>query len=346
MCKVLKHLILLCFASLVFAENDVEIEGEIAQKTLIPNHHEIKLLKLKFSDHGQEILNHRLLEQLHPSTFKLQQSRSNLPTKVELGMGNVPVLDQGAHGTCATFAVTAAIDASINKGDYISQLCLLSLSEYLSHHAHFSSMWDGAYPNDVFNLISTFGLINKSNEQNYGCAGYHSYPQFLTPNSPEMSIDDYYQYSEAQDAQVNYIPSNYLNPAELLDKSLAIQNSLTTTKHALAQGERVVIGIILIFDQHAGAYGHFHQDDDTWMLTQDMVEKIRNDKIELAGHAMVITGYDDQAEVIDEQGVIHQGLFTLRNSWGSKAGDAGNYYLTYDYFKSLTIDLTKIKKIV
>ena len=49
---------------------------------------------------------------------------------------------------------------------------------------------------------------------------------------------------------------------------------------------------------------------------------------------------------LDEQGVIHQGLFTLRNSWGSKAGDAGNYYLTYDYFKSLTIDLTKIKKIV
>lgn len=65
---------------------------------------------------------------------------SNLPTHVELGMNKVPVLDQGPYGTCATSAVTAALDALSQKGDYISQLCTLSLSQYLSQHSHMSGM--------------------------------------------------------------------------------------------------------------------------------------------------------------------------------------------------------------
>lgn len=63
----------------------------------------------------------------------------------------------------------------------------------------------------------------------------------------------------------------------------------------------------------------------------------------IAGHAMVITGYDDNAEAIDDEGKVHRGILTLRNSWEPKAGDEGNYYISYDYFKSLAIDLTQIK---
>ena len=51
---------------------------------------------------------------------------------------------------------------------------------------------------------------------------------------------------------------------------------------------------------------------------------------------------NDDAEAIDQQGKIHKGLFTLRNSWGSHAGDEGNYYVSYDYFKSWAFDLTKV----
>lgn len=42
---------------------------------------------------------------------------------VELGMNSVPVLDQGSYGTCVTFATTAAMDAVLGLGDYISQQC-------------------------------------------------------------------------------------------------------------------------------------------------------------------------------------------------------------------------------
>lgn len=34
---------------------------------------------------------------------------------VDIGMANVPVLDQGAYGTCVTFAATAALDARLKK---------------------------------------------------------------------------------------------------------------------------------------------------------------------------------------------------------------------------------------
>lgn len=342
MSVLLKSFILFLVASLGFAESDVEINGQITQPTLIPNHHQIKFLKLKFSEHGQARLRHRLLQQLQPKSVNFKASSSMLPPNVQLGMDNVPVLDQGMHGTCATFAVTAAIDASIHKGDYISQLCLLALSEDLSHHSHAFSMWDGAYPRDVFNLITSFGIINKSNEQNYGCSGYHAYPRYLTPNLPQMNIDEYYQHSESAFAEVDFDTSNYLNPTEISDEFFTMQQTLTMTKQAINQGERIVIGLMLVPDEHAGAQANFHQNHDTWVLTEAIAQEIMNG-IELGGHAMIITGYDDNATVTDEQGIIHKGLFTLRNSWGTKAGDNGNYYLTYDYFASLTIDLTKIK---
>lgn len=59
---------------------------------------------------------------------------------VDLGMANVPVLDQGAYGTCVTFAATAALDARLQKGDYIDQQCSLALNKTLGHN-----YWNGAY---------------------------------------------------------------------------------------------------------------------------------------------------------------------------------------------------------
>ena len=52
-----------------------------------------------------------------------------------IGMNNVPVLDQGRHGSCATFAATGALDAALTKPSgelgYISQLCNLDLGNYV-----------------------------------------------------------------------------------------------------------------------------------------------------------------------------------------------------------------------
>ena len=101
----------------------------------------------------------------------------NVPVKVNLGMNATPVLDQGAHRECVTFAMTAALDAVLGKGDYISQLCSLELGDYLQRHGHTQySGWDGSFGTVVLNQLQDYGIVPKSYEQEYGCAGIKRYP--------------------------------------------------------------------------------------------------------------------------------------------------------------------------
>lgn len=60
---------------------------------------------------------------------------------------------------------------------------------------------------------------------------------------------------------------------------------------------------------------------------------------------MIITGYDDNAIAVDADGQPHHGLLTLRNSWGEAVGDHGNFYMSYDYFKILAIEVQRIRSI-
>ena len=61
---------------------------------------------------------------------------------------------------------------------------------------------------------------------------------------------------------------------------------------------------------------------------------------------MIITGYDDEAVVMGPKKEKHKGVLTLRNSWSEEAGDHGNYYMTYDHFKTLTLEASEITPVV
>ena len=115
-------------------------------------------------------------------------------------------------------------------------------------------------------------------------------------------------------------------------------------KEALKNGDRLTIGTLLVPDNFLGAQGKFHNTADSWVLTPEIAAYLRSSKV-LAGHAMIITGFDDNATAYDAQGREHKGLFTLRNSWGMGAGDKGNYYMSYDYFQSMAIDLVRLRKL-
>ena len=93
----------------------------------------IKLLNFKLSTKAIDAL--RVKNTL---TSPAHYLRANTPTpsEIQLGMNGVPVLDQGRFGTCVTFADTAAVDAALGKGDYISQLCLLQFGNYVTQHAY------------------------------------------------------------------------------------------------------------------------------------------------------------------------------------------------------------------
>ena len=88
-----------------------------------------------------------------------------------------------------------------------------------------------------------------------------------------------------------------------------------------------------------GACGTHKALFDTWALT-DAIKKDK--KPNIGGHEMVITGYDDNAMALDNEGKMHTGLLTLRNSWGTYAGDQGNYYMTYDFFRQYVFELQEV----
>lgn len=278
---------------------------------------------------------HRRLEQ-HEHFF---QSTSLLPKKVQLGMANVPVLDQGRHGSCTTFAATAALDAALGQGDYVSQLCLLQLGNYLEQQSQTKSGWNGANTGVMLNRIAQYGVISMASQHRYGCGGYHYYPYFLTPSSG-MTPEDYAKHREfSLHDKVSWQSitrrGSYFGP-----------NNIEKIKAALHSGSRVLVSILLPRSDlgSMGATGYYHYANDTWVLTHEIEQDVlHSDKVD--GHAIIITGYDDQAKAVDHNGRSHQGLFTLRNSWGSWVGDWGNFYMSYDYAEILIQQMIQVNRV-
>lgn len=263
-------------------------------------------------------------------------SPSLLPRSVQLGMNNIPALDQGRHGTCVTFAVTAAIDASLNRGQYTSQLCLLRFGQYLERTNWVPSGWDGLSASILLlDRINQNGLISLENQERYGCGGVYVYPLETETPSGEMSKKIYDQYREmlSKDKIIwSFLWSKY--------GFLFETDTVEKTKLALSQGNRVLVAIILprVYLGVAGATGQHHVPDDTWLLTSEIENGISK---KMAGHGMIVTGYDDKAYAVDRNGHTHRGLFTLRSSWGPVA-DEGDFYMSYDYFDALTIEAIQI----
>ncbi len=275
----------------------------------------------------------------------------NLPSKIEVGMNGVPVLDQGMHGSCVTFANTAAVDAVLGKGDYVSQLCQLELGSYLQDRATFyPSGWNGSWGPFVLNQMLDFGIVSKEIQYSQSCAGVREYPAKEAQNTGNaLSLDEYKLLREN-------LRDQHIDTKEILNVNvrLGVPDSaadayngdklLTQVKtylllHSQDQGMLTFGAFLLSGNCGSIACGKYHTQSDTWVLND--YSKNHPDQI-VGGHEMVITGYDDNAVAIDNNGKKHIGLLTLRNSWGISAGDRGNYYMTYDYFKQTAIELNKV----
>lgn len=347
-------LLSLLFISQVAGSEEVKIVGSIdkiikAKTTSVllqqqPARH-IKFLKIKLSKKATDLIaaRHQLLKKQ-----RVASTLRTLPSHIELGMNGVPVLDQGNFGTCATFANTAAIDAIMGQGDYISQACLLLLGNHLQENGYGVSGWDGSNANTVLYQVFNFGIVSKENERKKGCAGLFSYPknEEMIPTSA-MDLKDYHELSELPVGDIGQVIS--LPILDLYKGILERTDTIKTIdeiKYALSEGDRVSMGVLLAdLDLGvAGAVGRYHAENDTWLLTPEIERDLFLRPV-LAGHEMLITGYDDHAVAIDEHGRAHQGLFTLRNSWGSDIGDKGDFYMSYDYFRVLALEAQRISQI-
>jgi len=353
----MRQLSLLSLTALIATQTfaaDVTLNGTVQTSVQI-NQHQLKnsasmtnksitLLKVRLSKEAtQHILQHRLR-----SHTPLAKASSVMSDKIDLGMNKVPVLDQGMYGTCVTFATTAAIDAALGQGDYVSQLCSLQLGTYLEDRSYQPSGWEGSWGRTVLSQFTNNGIVSKENETKLGCGGMHSYPT-RDDVSGEMSVDEYHAMSQSLMDSTTIDWSPILDIYQAFSDKTNADKTINDIKKSLNEGERVTMGVLLVdYNQGlAGAVGKHVVNQDTWVLTPEMLDDLKTHNLEdiVAGHEMVIIGYDDNAVAKDDKGRTYQGLFKLRNSWGSVIGDKGDFYITYEYFKLLGIEANRIKKI-
>ncbi len=352
---------LLMLSSAVVIAEEVKIVGRVDIPLQLPSQsrslratakpgavRHIALLKVELSDKARQKVESRVNE----AVFDVNDmALATAPTKkVQLGMGSVPVLDQGAYGSCVMFAATAAVDAVINKGDYISQLCLLQLGRYLENNAYNPSGWNGSLGGVVLNQMSVFGLVNKNKQIANGCGGLTGYPLEGTGSDilpgTEMTPADYHALSEPMDDDV-VAWSSILDIYHVILDKYNPNTTLSQVKDTLNAGDRLIFVVLLpaVDKGLAGAVGKYHASNDSWLLTPEIVDDLNTADEFPPAHEMVITGYDDDAVAMDDHGRAHKGLLTLRNSWGANIGDKGNFYMSYDYFKSLVMEAQRIRRL-
>lgn len=349
------------FSGHAFAQADIQIKGNFKQVIEpTPAHHNqshapiqnikkpksVTLLKVELSDHAKETLAERFKKiQLKPNRLLTAPQTTELPSQVQLGMNHVPVLEQGEHGSCAMFANSAAVDAALNKGDYISQLCQLQLGKYLEQFGYNPSGWDGSIGPIVLNQMQSFGIVSKATQQSMGCGGLTAYPTRDALPETGMGLAEYHQLSEPLPEE-QFAWSPILDIYQVFLDGADADKTLLSVKRALNAHDRLTIGLLLFGPQYgtAGAVAQHHVQNDTWVLAPEMLEMLFSWNI-FGGHAMIITGYDDAAVAVDNNGREHRGLLTLRNSWGENTGDHGDFYMSYDYFKTLAFEVQRIRSL-
>jgi len=311
---------------------------------------QVSLLKVNLSNDFKKHLNSKLkfINKSHNNQFiKTNKGlKSPIPAQIDLGMNEVPVLDQGIHGSCVTFALTAALNAALFQDDYISQLCLLQLGTYLEQNSNFHSGWQGEYTRNVLTKLKYFGAIRKIDEAT-GCGSLTSYPLFKE-HTGAITLEEYNQKSENIFANHNVKIKKIIDIDEnnVDDLSLTEETLLENIKLELTNGNRIVLGVLMVSEIDQIANAHSRAFYDSWVLNNKISEQIIKNNIDIVkgAHEMVVIGYDDNAEAIDSYGKRHKGLLKVRNSWSDLAGDKGDYYISYDYLLAFILDAYSVYK--
>ena len=317
---------------------------------------QISLQRIELSQEAQAYLANQALKTSSETTPAFKTTFTALPGKAELGMNNVPVLDQGSHGTCVTFADTGALDAIHGNSDYVSQLCNLELGAYLEADykkkgIDYPSGWEGSFNEIVLKQIQQYGIISMKTQVEVGCGNKQKVVKKYPLNNAydigvPMSVEDFTRLSEPIMKDIHW--KLLLSTDDAFSSRANMDKVLTNVKQAIVNGNRVVFGTLLDVNDELervnGATGTYHNvANDSWVVTPKVKSDATANRIR-AGHAMIITGYDDDAEIIgsDAKKTHHKGVLTLRNSWSNRAGDKGEYYMSYEYFKLLAMEAAEV----
>lgn len=283
--------------------------------------------------HVPKVLRDRLFDRINTQSSSAHQQKIQLqyklPTKTELDVHDMAVLNQGANGVCTFFSTVTAIQATVHPSTALSPMCMVQLDKYL--HPDPKGSITIANP---LHLVQQYGIVPLRTQEELGCAGIYEFNPRQEISVP-MSTEEYLHKSEIyykKQVSWRYVFDNF---SSLVNSS----GRLTQIKKALLAGRFVILEFMVAPEEGAGgAVGQYKVENDTWVLTPRVVynilERLSSEYV-LLGHAIVIIGYDDDAEAIDENGETHRGLIKLRNSWGARSGDHGDFYMSYDYLAAL-----------
>lgn len=280
-------------------------DASLKPKTVLLNTIQVSNLFLE-----QQLKVSEKLRQMQPDYVNNIISFDESQKAVDLGMGNVPVFDQGSYGTCVTFATTAILDAILNEGDLISQQCILSLSKELG-----KNYWSGAqHALQILKPLRENGIV-ESNQ----CPSQY-------PNSDhKVQVSEYLNLS-SKNHNVASVVGHFIEPI-----------TLDIVREALDKKHRIALGFGLKNDRTSTSVIGFDIQikgkqtiGGLWACTQ-AGSLVNYCGLPNAGHEVVIIGYDDK-----------QRLLKIRNSWGDFVGDNGDFYMTYDFFEMMSFNGTEI----
>lgn len=343
-------LALTLFSSIAYATQDIQVIGNMPIKITLENGTQ-KIVQVKRLQTSPQF-KARFAAQRNQRFFRAMSTSvasDKLPDSKGVGMNNVPVLDQGQHGACATFATTGAIDAL--KGLYhdkaISQVCNMALGLTVDSDARDKGGWAGYDGEDILKQIVQYGYLPLSYQTTKGCGGLKVYPlnDALRISEP-MSIAKFTAHSNKSIRNKDW--HSLASPYDAFPKSAnAATKILTSVKKALNQGKRIVFGAMLWTQEGGiGNFGYYGDVNypDAWVMTST-IEKDMTNLSALGGHAMIIVGYNDKACATyddNEEPRKACGLLHLRNSWGPDAGINGDYFMTYNYFKHMLTEASVV----
>lgn len=290
-----------------------------------------------------------------------------------------PVLEQGTTDTGTTLAVLGAIGL-LQEDDaaYFNPVCSLSLGHYLAVDERYKdfpgvadvvaeaglstypSGWGGSLTSLVLAQVTEFGLIDSKFYLHRCPAGDFHDPEANTEELPAVEFDKY-ATPVMREVTGDIVCSNYdpdISNCQCTgsgSQTCATKGSLVDTIKSIVDANNLAVVSSLLYKNlnNLGLGKSFYQfsetaDDavpDVWAFGKDVRAcrergEYQGEACQLASSEMIVFGY------IDNPSDPEQGVLVLRNSWGKAIGDAGNFYMTYEYANEALLSIAALAKIL
>jgi len=231
-----------------------------------------------------------------------------LPPKVDLRKHCARVYNQGALGSCTANAIAGAIQFDRRKSKQKPDFVPSRLFIYYNERVieHTVHYDAGAQLRDGIKAVAKQGVCPET-EWPYSDIAPPDENAPFPANAPAGQKPPAKCYGDA----ARYAAIAYQR----------VQQTLSQMKGCLAEGYPFVFGFTV--------YEKWYRNPTATLPLPSAHESV------IGGHAVLAVGYDDTSQ-----------LFTFRNSWGTKLGDKGYFYMPYAYLTDVNLasDLWTIRQ--